>query len=95
MPTTDVRGQHAHHRCEQLLVALHGAVTCVVDDGRTRRSVRLDRPDVGLYMPPMTWGTQYQYSSDAVLGVVASLPYDSDDYIRDYDDFLALVAPTA
>lgn len=95
VPTTDVRGQHAHHRCEQLLVALHGAVTCVVDDGRTRRSVRLDRPDVGLYMPPMTWGTQYQYSSDAVLGVFASLPYDSDDYIRDYDDFLALVAPTA
>lgn len=88
VPTKDVRGEHAHRRCEQLLVALAGSVTCVVDDGRTRHSVRLDRPDVALHMPAMTWGTQYQYSPDAVLGVFASLPYDADDYIRDYDEFL-------
>lgn len=91
VPTRDVRGQHAHKRCEQVLVALAGSVTCMIDDGRTRRSFRLDRPDVALHMPAMTWGTQYQYSPDAILGVFASLPYDADDYVRDYDEFLQLV----
>lgn len=92
VPSRDVRGEHAHKRCEQFLVALRGSVTCVVDDGHHRRTVVLDRPDVGLHMPAMTWGTQYRYSEDAVLGVFASLPYDADDYIREYDAFLALVA---
>lgn len=92
VPSRDVRGEHAHKACEQFLVALRGSVTCVVDDGRTRRTVVLDRPEIGLHMPAMTWGTQYRYSEDAVLGVFASLPYDSDDYIREYDAFLALVA---
>lgn len=88
VPSKDVRGEHAHRRCEQVLVALRGSVTCIVDDGATRDQVVLDRPDVALHMPAMTWGTQYRYSSDAVLGVFASLPYDSADYIRDYDEFL-------
>lgn len=89
VPSKDVRGEHAHRRCEQLLVCLRGSVTCIVDDGERRAQVRLDRPDLGLYMPAMTWGTQYQYSPDAVLGVFASLPYDADDYIREYETFLA------
>ena len=87
VPSQDVRGEHAHRTCEQLLVCLHGAVSCIVDDGESRAQVRLDRPDVGLYMPAMTWGTQYRYTPDAVLGVFASLPYDAGDYIREYDEF--------
>jgi len=90
VPSGDVRGSHAHRVCEQFLVCLHGAVTCVVDNGKERRQVRLDRPDVGLYMPAMLWGAQFQYSSDAVLGVFASHAYDDEDYIREYEDFLAL-----
>lgn len=90
VPTRDVRGEHAHRRCEQVLVCLRGSVTCIVDDGHNRQQVVLDSPGTALYMPAMTWGTQYRYSSDAVLGVFASQPYDHDDYIRDYDDFLAL-----
>lgn len=92
VPSQDVRGEHAHRRCEQLLVCLHGAVSCIVDDGEARAQVRLDRPDVGLYMPAMTWGTQYRYSADAVLAVFASLPYDADDYIREYDEFRTAVS---
>jgi len=92
VPSTDVRGEHAHRRCEQVLVCLRGSVACIVDDGVTREQVRLDRPSVGLYMPPMTWGTQYQYSPDAVLGVFASLPYDNGDYIREYETFLSEAA---
>lgn len=89
VPSKDVRGEHAHRRCEQLLVCLAGSVRCIVDDGNRRQEVLLDRPALGLYMPAMTWGTQFDYSPDAVLGVFASLPYDGADYIRDYDEFLA------
>lgn len=95
VPSKDVRGEHAHRRCEQVLICLRGSVTCIVDDGTTREQYVLDRPDVGLYMPAMTWGTQYQYSTDAVLGVFASLPYDGADYIRDYDEYLAALPDAA
>ena len=92
VPSTEVRGEHAHRRCEQLLVCLHGSVRCLVDDGTHRAEFLLDRADVGLYIPALRWGTQYRYSADAILAVLASLPYDPDDYIRSYDEFLATVA---
>lgn len=91
VPSSDVRGTHAHRECSQFLICLQGAVTCIVDDGHTRGAVRLDSPSTGLLLPPMTWGTQYQYTRDAVLGVFASHPYDNDDYIRDYEEFLELI----
>jgi len=90
VPTIEARGAHAHHECEQFLVCLSGSVRAIVDDGVNREEYLLDRPDVGLYMPPMIWGTQYRYSSDAVLLVLASKHYDSADYIRNYDEFLRL-----
>ena len=90
VPTIEARGAHAHHECEQFLVCLAGSVRAIVDDGVNREEYLLDRPDLGLYMPAMIWGTQYRYSSDAVLLVLASRHYDSGDYIRNYDEFLAL-----
>ncbi|MGV8978033.1 MAG: WxcM-like domain-containing protein [Cellulomonas sp.] len=88
VPSKDVRGEHAHRECAQVLVCLRGSVRCIVDDGARRDEVLLDSPNIGLYMPPMTWGTQFDYSADAVLGVFASMPYNGADYIRDYDDFI-------
>lgn len=90
VPVGLARGEHAHRRCEQFLVCLSGSVTTVIDDGADRRSVILDRPDVGLYMPAMTWGTQRDYSADAILLVLASRRYEVEDYIADYDEFCAL-----
>jgi acetyltransferase-like isoleucine patch superfamily enzyme/dTDP-4-dehydrorhamnose 3,5-epimerase-like enzyme len=90
VPTMEARGAHAHRECEQFLVCLRGSVRAIVDDGTNREEYILDRPDRGLYMPPMIWGTQYRYSSDAVLLVLASHHYDGADYIRDYDEFLKL-----
>lgn len=89
VPSREVRGEHAHRRLEQLLVCLAGSVTCVVDDGRRRQEVVLDSPELALYLPPMIWGVQYNYSPDAHLLVLASDRYDPDDYLRDYDEFLA------
>ena len=92
VPSKEVRGEHAHRVCAQVLVCLHGSVHCIVDNGNERREVRLDSPSVALHMPPMLWGTQYKYSEDAVLAVFASHAYDPDDYIREYEQFLAEVA---
>lgn len=90
VPLVEVRGEHAHRACHQFLVCVRGSMSVLGDDGQRREEFVLDRPNVGFYMPPMTWGTQYKYSPDAVLLVFASHYYDAGDYIRDYDEFLAL-----
>ena len=88
----DTRGMHAHHACHQILVCVHGSVTARVDNGHETQTVRLDRPTLGLHMPPLTWGTQWDYSADAVLLVLNSMGYDPKDYIHDYDEFLEVVS---
>jgi len=88
VPSHKVRGEHAHRKCEQFLVAVHGQLSVVVDNGKQREEVRLDKPSVGLYMPAGIWGIQYKFSTDAVLAVFASDPYQSGDYIRSYNEFL-------
>ena len=89
VPGKDVRGEHAHRRCHQFLVCLKGSLSVVVDDGTSSEEITLDRPSIGLYLPPMIWAVQYRYSADALLLVFASDPYDASDYIRDYDEFLS------
>ncbi len=89
VPTIELRGEHAHKRCQQFLICLHGSCRVLLDDGDQRCEVTLDRPDIGVFMPEMVWGTQYRHSSDAVLLVFASRPYEADDYLRTYDDFLS------
>jgi dTDP-4-dehydrorhamnose 3,5-epimerase-like enzyme len=91
VPSKDVRGEHAHRTLEQFLVCVQGSVSVVVDDGTAREEFLLNRPTLGIYIPPLVWATQYRYSSDAILMVLASAPYDADDYIRNYDEFLATV----
>jgi len=92
VPSREVRGEHAHRVCHQFLICVSGKVNVAVDDGTTRGEVVLDGPSVGIYIPPLVWGTQYRYEDDAVLLVLASHPYDSDDYIRDYGVFLEEVS---
>jgi UDP-2-acetamido-3-amino-2,3-dideoxy-glucuronate N-acetyltransferase len=95
VPGKDVRGEHAHRRCHQFLVCLRGSLSVVVDDGKSSEEIALDRPSIGLYLPPMVWAVQYRYSADALLLVFASEPYDADDYIRDYDEFLSALGGAA
>lgn len=88
VPSAELRGEHAHRRCQQFLICVHGSCRVLLDDGRKRCELTLDRPDVGVHMPEMVWGTQYRYSADAVLLVFASRVYEADDYLRTYDDFI-------
>jgi dTDP-4-dehydrorhamnose 3,5-epimerase-like enzyme len=87
VPLTDIRGEHAHKECHQLLLCLRGSVIAVCDDGSNRLEFELKQPNHALYMPPLTWGTQYNYSPDALLLVFASHYYDASDYLRSYDEF--------
>ncbi|MEP2758969.1 WxcM-like domain-containing protein [Parvibaculum sp.] len=95
VPSLELRGEHAHKRCQQFLICLHGACRVLLDDGDRRCEVTLDRPDMGVFMPEMIWGTQYRYSPDAVLLVFASRPYEADDYLRTYNEFQAELKRTA
>lgn len=92
VPSKETRGEHAHKECHQLLLCVHGSLNVLVDDGVSRAEIYLDRPTLGLYIPPMIWGVQYKYSSDAVLLVFASHKYDPGDYIRNYKQFLELAS---
>lgn len=89
------RGFHAHKRLRQLMIAVTGSCRIVLDDGRERSEVMLDRPDVGLLVNDMTWREMHDFTSDSVLLVLASAGYDEADYIRDYAEFQRLVTPDA
>lgn len=91
VPSIETRGEHAHRTCHQFLICVRGSCAVVADDGVHRQEFLLERPDVGVHLPPMVWGIQYKYSADAVLLVFASHYYDNLDYIRNYSDFLMQV----
>ena len=95
VPSVETRGEHAHRQCHQFLICVRGSCAVVADDGTNRQEFPLDRPDVGIHLPPMVWGIQYKYSADAVLLVFASHYYDSADYVRDYSEFRQLVGAPA
>lgn len=92
VPSREVRGEHAHKTLHQYLICLKGSVNVVLDDANSRTEVILDKPNMGLHIPPLVWGVQYKYSEDAVLFVLASDAYDSNDYLRNYGEFLAYAA---
>lgn len=87
----EIRGEHAHRTLEQFLVCVKGSCALMVDDGRNRAEVLLNKPNLGVYIPPMVWSVQYKYTPDAVLLVLAADIYKAEDYIRDYDEFLEQV----
>ena len=82
------RGGHAHKELQQLVVAIMGSFRIILDDGKRRRSVTLDRPYFGLYMPRLIWREIVDFSSGGVCLVLASRVYEEHDYIREYDRFL-------
>lgn len=85
------RGFHAHIRLEQVIIAMDGACRFVLDDGKKRETVLLNRPDVGLYIGPGMWREMHDFSYGCKLVVLASEHYDEKEYIRNYDDFLKAI----
>jgi dTDP-4-dehydrorhamnose 3,5-epimerase-like enzyme len=94
VPNSKIRGEHAHKTCEQVLVCIKGKVSALIDNGKQRNQIELDSPEKGLYIPAMVWGTQYNYSDDAILLCYASKKYEDSDYIRNYSDYLEYIKNT-
>ena len=86
-PADAKRGRHAHHRTSQLFVAVAGALTVAVDDMHQQARVRLDTPARGLLIPPGVWIDTDEWTSGAVLLMLASERHDPADYIRDFAAF--------
>lgn len=82
------RGCHANRNSEFLLVAINGSCKVKIDDGKTQEIVELSNPHTALYLDKMLWKEMYDFSYNGILLVLASTKYDSNEYIRDYDEFL-------
>lgn len=85
------RGFHAHHNLQQILICIHGTCKVLLDNGKEKKIISLEKPYEGLYITNDMWREMYDFSEDAVLIVLASDYYNEDDYIRDYDEFLKIV----
>lgn len=91
IPGGEDRGAHAHKKCHQFLIAASGSFEVVLDDGVNKRTVLLNRPFWGLHVPPGIWASEQGFSSGSICLVLASEDYDTDDYIRDYDEYLEFI----
>jgi hypothetical protein len=87
VPVDAERGGHAHKELEQVIFALSGSFRVLVEDGSGRQEFTLRNPRQGLYVRNLVWREMDQFSQGAVCMVLASLPYDESDYIRDYATF--------
>lgn len=91
IPGGENRGAHAHIECEQFVVCILGSFDVAIDDGYSRDTIHLNRSYKGLYIPPMIWASEINFSSGSICLVFASDTYKESDYFRDYTKFLTAV----
>lgn len=91
VPGGSERGGHAHKMLHQVIIAMSGSFDVVLDDGKDKKRIHLNRSYSGLYVCPMMWRELDNFSSGSVCMVLASEPYDEADYFRDYQQFLKAV----
>lgn len=89
VPSGSTRGGHAHKELQQCLISLSGSFVVVLDDGKQRKEILLNRPNLGLLIPNGLWRELKEFSAGAVCLSLVSATYDESDYIRDYESFKA------
>ena len=89
MPAGSARGGHAHRSTHQVIVAVAGSFSLLLDDGIVKRTIVLNRPYMAIHVRPGIWNELYDFSSGAVVLVLASDRYDESEYIRKYKDFMS------
>lgn len=94
IPGGESRGGHSHINCHQFLVAISGSFEVLLNDGKIQRQVLLNRPNIGLHIPPGVWASEVNFSSGSVCLVLASELYDENDYIRDFETYNKLMNET-
>ena len=90
VPTASDRGAHAHKRLHQFLICLSGSFDVEIDDGYEKKIIHLNRPWNGLHIPPMVWASEINFDPGTVCLVLTSDFYDETDYIRNYNEYLAI-----
>ena len=88
VPGGEARGGHAHYELEQLIVAASGSFDVSLDDGKNKKTIHLNRPNLALHIVPGLWRELDNFSSGSICMVLASHNYSESDYIREYSDFL-------
>lgn len=89
--STVIRGQHANKESEFVLINVSGKSKVRITNGTEEFVVELDKPMMGIFIPKMIWKDMYGFSNDSVLLVLASTHYNSEEYIRDYDEYLRIM----
>jgi WxcM-like, C-terminal len=89
IPSYASRGGHSHRKLQQVLIAISGSFDVILDDGTERNKVTLNKPDKGLLIQNNIWRELENFSSGSVCLVIASAIFEEEDYIRDYQEFLA------
>jgi dTDP-4-dehydrorhamnose 3,5-epimerase-like enzyme len=83
-----IRGCHANRKSEFVLINVSGCSKVKMFDGNNEEIFELNKPNTGIYIPKMVWKDMYDFTEDSVLLVLASEHYDSNEYIRDFDDYI-------
>lgn len=87
-----IRGQHANRKSEFVLINVAGKSKVKVLDGKGNEAIFcLNSPHIGIYLSKMIWKDMYDFSEDSVLLVLSNEPYDAEEYIRDYNDYVKIV----
>lgn len=86
-----IRGQHANKDSEFVLINVSGKSKVKIDYGNSQEIIELSEPHMGVYIPKMIWKEMYDFSEDSVLLVLSNFKYNSDEYIRDYNEYLSLI----
>ncbi|MCW7462984.1 sugar 3,4-ketoisomerase [Leptospira limi] len=87
----DIRGEHSHRKCSQLLICVNGKIKVTCDNGSSKSEFDLEKMSDGLLIPPGIWATQAYVNENSVLMVLCDRGYEAEDYIREYSDFLEWV----
>ena len=90
VPGGERRGGHAYKENQEFIVALSGSFDVILDDGKERKVFHLNRSYYGLYVPKGLWRQMENFSTNSLALVLASTPYDAQDYVYDSDEFLSL-----
>ena len=90
VPGGESRGGHAYRETEEFVIALSGSFDVIVDDGKEKKTFHLNRSYYGLYIPKGMWREMNNFSTNSLALEFASTKYNSNDYIRDYNEFLKM-----
>jgi oxalate decarboxylase/phosphoglucose isomerase-like protein (cupin superfamily) len=87
VPGGEMRGSHAFKKSHEFIIALSGSFDVVLNDGEKDVKFSLNRSYYGLYVPNLLWRRLENFSTNALALIISSIPYDANDYIRDFDEF--------